>query len=163
MKIQKSKSIRLQITCLTSGGIVFSVALVYFLGWDFDIKSFSIALGVLVALLFALWLLCYLLIKFECEYYVIEKEQITLWRKDKTLCALKKEEMMEMSYVRFVRALIMQMGSGYLLIACRVEALPDKKFAEIIMPNGVAIFAIAMSKKQAKQCAIILGKQVKIQ
>lgn len=163
MKIQKSKSIRLQITCLTSGGIVFSVALVYFLGWDFDIKSFFIAIGVLVVLLFALWLLCYLLIKFECEYYVIEKEQITLWRKDKTLCELKKEEMKEMSYVRFVRALTMQMGSGYLLITCRVEALPDKKFAEMIMPNGVAIFAISMSKKQAKQCAIILGKQLKIQ
>ena len=163
MKIQKNKSIRLQITCLASSGIVFSVAIVYFLGWDFDIQSFFIALGILAGLLCALWILCYLLIKFECEYYVIEKEQITLWRKNKILCELKREEMIEMSYVRFVRALTMQMGSGYLLIACRVEALPDKKLAEMIIPNGVAIFAISMSKKQAKQCALILGKHLKIQ
>ena len=162
MKIQKGKNIRIKITWVTSFGIIFSVALCYFLGWDFEIKSFSIAVGILVALLSALWLLIYILIKREQKYFVIETERIMLYRKNEILCELKKTEMIEMCYVRFFWAFMMQMGSGYLQITCKAEALTDKKFAEIIMPNGIAVFEISMSTKQAKECAKILGKELLI-
>lgn len=90
MKIKKSKQIRLQITGVASFGIIFSVALCYFLGWEFEVKSFLIAIGILFVLLSVIWLLCFALIKFEKKYYVVEKDRIVLFYKDKPICELKK-------------------------------------------------------------------------
>ena len=56
----------------------------------------------------------------------------------------------------------MQMGGGYLNITCPIEALPDKKYASLIMPDGIAIFEISVSKKQAIEVAKILGRELKI-
>lgn len=157
MKIQKSRSIRIQITWVATFAIIFSVFFCYFLGWHFDIKSFSIALAILAGLLSLLWLLCLLLIKFEKKYFLIENEQITLWQKDELLCKVKRADIIEMRYIKYSRAFLMQMNSGYLNITCPKEALEDKKFASIIFPDDTAIFEIAMTLKQAKEVSKILG------
>ena len=68
-----------------------------------------------------------------------------------------------MKYIRVCWAFLMQMGAGYLNISCPVEALTSKKYASIIFPNGIAIFEISMSKKQAKQVSQILGRVVTIE
>lgn len=127
IKIQKSKNIRLQLTGLISFAILFSVCLCYFLGWKFELKTFFIAVAILIALLLIPWVICLFLIKFERQYYLIEKEQITLWKNDNLLCELKKSDFVEIEYQRFVWAFLMQMGSGYLNITCPVEVLSDKK------------------------------------
>ena len=162
MRIQKSKHIRIQITVLASFGVVFAFALCYFLGWNFEIKSFAIAIGILITLLFALWLLCFLLIKFEKKYYVIEKDRITLWTKNTMLFELKSSFITEINYISFMKAFLLQLGSGYLNIYSPIEALTDKKYASIIMFEKTAIFSISMSKKQAKMVAGILNKEVKM-
>lgn len=162
MKIQKSRSIRIQITLVTTFAIIFSVFLCYFLGWHFDIKSFLIAVAILVGLLSILWLVCFLLIKNEKKYFIIENEQITLWQKDELLCKVKKADMIAMSYIKFSRAFLMQMGSGYLNITCPIEALEDKKFASIIFPNDTAMFEISMTLRQVKEVAKILGRSITI-
>lgn len=162
MKILKSKQIRIQITLLASFAIIISVALCYFLGWSFEVTSFLIAFGILVCLLSIIWLICLALIKFEKEYFVIDTDRITLWRKDELKCELKKADIIEMQYLCFKWAFLMQMGSGYLSIICPIEALKDEKFASIIMPDGTAVFEISMSKQQAKAVAKILEKEVTI-
>ena len=43
------------------------------------------------------------------------------------------------------------MGSGYLNITCPADILEDRKFASLIMPNGIAILEISMSKNQAER------------
>jgi len=162
VRVVKSKNIRIQMTLLATFALIFSVALCYFLGWDFEIKSFIIAICVLLALVIALWLLCIFLIKYEKKYYDINNEHITLWQNNELLCELKKVDIINMQYVRFRWALLMQMGSGYLNITCPVEALTNKSYASLIMPNGTAIFEISVSKKQAKQIAKLIGIEIVI-
>lgn len=157
MKIQKSRSIRIQITWVATFAIIFLTVFTFVLGWDFELKSFLIAVAVLVGLLSILWLVCFLLIKNEKKYFLIDNEQITLWKKDEALCKIKRADMIEMRYIKFSRAFLMQMNSGYLNITCPKEALEDKKFASIIFPDDTAIFEIAMTLKQAKEVSKILG------
>ncbi len=162
MKIQKSRSIRIQITWVTTFAIIFLTVFTFVLGWDFDIKSFLIAVSILIGLLAILWLVCFLLIKNEKKYFIIENEQITLWKKDELLCKVKKADIIEIRYIKFSRAFLMQMGSGYLNITCPIEALEDKKFASIIFPNNTAIFEISMTLKQAKEVSKILERRITI-
>lgn len=162
MKIQKSRSIRIQITLVATFAIIFSVFFCYFLGWHFEIKSFLIAISLLLGLLSMLWLFCFLLIKFEKKYYFIENEQITLWQKDKLICKVKKADIIEMCYIKFSRAFLMQWGSGYLNVTCPIEAIENRKFVSIIYPNNTAIFEIAMTLKQAKEVSNVLGRNITI-
>ena len=161
MKIKSDKHVWIQLSWLITFGIIFLGFFCYFLGWEFKISTFAIATGIITALLSVLWLVCLIIVKCETKYYVINKEGITLWRENEILYELKSSEIIDMVYVGFIWIFMMQMGSGYLHITCRIEALPDKKYATFIKPNGIAIPTIAMSKKQAKQCAKILGIQLK--
>lgn len=161
MKIKKDRAQWIQLSWFITFGIIFLGFFCYFLGWEFKISTFAIATGIIMALLSVLWLVCLIIIKCEKKYYVINKEGITLWRKNEILCELKSSEIIDMVYVGFIWLFVMQMCGGDLNISCRIEALPDKKFAAFIKPNGIAIFRISMSKKQAKQCAKILGIQLK--
>lgn len=162
MKIKKSRNIRFKITGVSSFAVIFSWALCYFLGWHFEVKTFLIALSILLSLLILIWSVCYILIKFEKKYYKIENERITLWQEDKLLLELKSSDIIEMYYVRFFNAFLLQMGSGYLNITCPADILEDRKFASLIIPNGIAILEISMSKNQAQITANILSKNLKI-
>ncbi len=160
MKIQKSKFIRVRLAIVFSFAIIFSVLLCYFLGWDFKIKTFGIAILIIFILLVVLWVLCFLLIKFEQKYYVIDNKHLTIWQNNEVLCELLKDEIIEICYIRFFWLLMFQMGGGYLNVTCNMESLPNRKFASIIMPNGIAILTISMSKKQAKDFAKIINREL---
>ena len=162
MKIQKNRSIKIQISSLISFAIGFLSSFCFALGREYTWQIILCFLAGTVFLLFIVWLLCLLLIKNEKQYFIFEKDQITLSQGEKILCELKKVDMIELKYNRFFWAFLMQMGSGYLQISCHIEALPDKKFASIILPNDTAIFEISMSLTQAKEVSKILGRNITI-
>lgn len=162
MKIQKSKSIQIQLSWFATFGIIFLGCFTFVLGREYTWWWALSLIGGSIGLSLVVWIICLILIKGEKQYFIFERDRITLWKQNELLCELKKSDFVEIEYQRFVWAFLMQMGSGYLNITCPVEVLSDKKYASVVMPNGMAVFGISMSTRQAKEVAKILSRNITI-
>ena len=141
--------------------IIFSCSLVYFLGWNFEINSFLIYLGIMIGLSFLIWIICVLLIKFERHYYLIDDSGIKLLKNNEVIFELSKTDIIELKYVRYFWTFLFQMGSGYLHLEYFCDGYKDKKFSTILS-TGKAIHSISMSFNQSKQVSKILVRYIEV-
>lgn len=161
MKIYKSNNIRIKLTWLAIIGITFLCFFTCFLAWGFNIRVLLICLCIVIGLAVSLLLICLLLNKLEKQYYLIDEEGIKLYKKDRLIFIIKKADIVEMNYIRFGWAFLLQMGSGYLNITYMCDNQKDKKFS-MIYPTGEAIHSVSMSLQQAKNVATLLLKHLNI-
>lgn len=159
MKISKSRDVKIKMAGIISFAIAFLTAFACILIGKLELEIYFIILAILFGLVGSVWFVCFLLIKYEKNYYLIDKESIKLLKKDEIIFELKTADIIEMNYIRFFWMFTFQMGSGYLNISYPCEGYEDKKFSTIF-PNKVAIHSISMSKKQANQIASLLNKNL---
>lgn len=162
MRIMKSKDCRIKIGLLYFFGIMFLTLLAYFFGFRFEWDSFLICILIILAEFILVFIICFLLIKFEKQYYIIDKDGVRLYKRDKLLFELRREDIIRANYIRFRWAFAMQLGSGYLNLTYPCDNLKDKKFS-LIFPDGKAIHSISMSMKQARKAAELLIKRLEVQ
>ncbi|MDR1697691.1 MAG: hypothetical protein LBR37_02085 [Erysipelotrichaceae bacterium] len=79
-----------------------------------------------------------------------------MFKKDQELFTILNTNIGAMRYIRFSQAFLMQFGAGYLNIEYKdAEGQIRPTF---ILPNGIKIYSISMSPKQAKQVAKIINR-----
>lgn len=161
MEIEKSKNIRIKLTWFAFAALVFLTSLCYFLGWAFETKGFIVFLAVIASEFIALWLLCFLLIKFNKSHYKIDAEAIKLCKNNQEVFSIENKNIIKIHYIRFFWTLLLQFGSGYLNITYVCETSDNKKFSTIL-PTGERIHSISMSLKQSKAVSKILKKELEI-
>lgn len=158
IKVEKSRYMRICLTLLAAGALLFSTLFVYFIGWEFELSTFGICIGIIVAEVLALFILCFALIKSNKYYYLITPESVRMFKNEQELFVMSNTDIIKINYARFAWIFLAQMGAGYLHMEY-TDATGNIK-PTISCPNRKKIYSISMSPKQAKQIAAILNKEL---
>lgn len=160
IKVEKSRYIRICITLFAAGAVIFSTLFVYFLGWGFELSTFGICTGIIVAEMLVLFVLCFTLIKSNKFYYLITFESVRMFKNEQELFVILNTDIVKINYIGFAWIFLAQMGAGYLHMEY-TDATGTIK-PTISYPNTKKIYSISMSPKQAKQVATILNKDLQL-
>ncbi len=159
IKIEKSKYIKLCLTVLLALALIFSTLLVYFLGWNFQLRTFGICIGIIVSEMIGVVILYIILVKTNKSYYIITNDVIKLVKKEQEVFCLLINNIITLEYIRFAWIFLLQLGAGYLHIEY------TEYTGEIDQSTtyfGKKVYSISMSKKQAEKVAFLLNKNLKI-
>ena len=188
MKIKKDRYAKIIVSFIATFGILFSAIFLYILCKLYEsISNTLLVLAITVACILLIWTICFLLIKFGREYYIIDKDGIRLYKKNQLLFELRQDKILKVTYngvwgllidspggyaffeyayraeedKKFSKVIPIGLAGGYELFECESGDEKDKKSSKVI-PHQVKKYEIYMSLKQAKEAAFILDKYLEI-
>lgn len=157
LKIKKDRFIGNIVLSIVLFALIFLATISYFLGWEYSFSTFIIYISIIASFI-VIYILTILLYNFICnDYYIIDNNGIKFYKNNRYMFTMKREDIIQINYIRFYWIFTMQIGSGYL----NIEYIGNDNIKPSITFENKKYYSISMSKKKSKIAAELLNIFIK--
>ncbi len=157
LKIKKDRFIGNIVLSIVLFALIFLATISYFLGWEYSFSTFIIYISIIASFI-VIYILTILLYNFICnDYYIIDNNGIKFYKNNRYMFTMKREDIIQINYIRFYWIFTMQIGSGYL----NIEYIRNDNIKPSITFENKKYYSISMSKKKSKIAAELLNIFIK--